>query len=63
VQKLRYSHTQVHTPYGHPCGIVGVWTSTILVTFWITVGSWLAVFPVTLERVFGVGYTFKPTSG
>ena len=43
--------------------MAGIWASTILVTFWIAIGSWVAVFPDTLERLFGVGYKFKPTWG
>ena len=39
--------------------MVGIWTSTILVTGWILLGSWVAVFPDTLERLFKVGYGFK----
>ena len=37
--------------------------STILVTFWIVLGSWVAVFPDTLEPLFGVAYGFKATWG
>jgi amino acid transporter len=61
--RLRYTHPHVHRPYRHPWGMAGIWASTILVTLWIALGSWVAVFPDTLERVFGVGYTFKPTWG
>src|SRR5579859_4595649 len=57
--KLRYSHPHVHRPYVHPWGMTGLWVSTILVTGWIALGSWVAVFPDTLERLFGVGYGFK----
>jgi amino acid transporter len=57
--KLRYSHPHVHRPYVHPWGMSGIWISTILVTGWIALGSWVAVFPDTLERLFGVGYGFK----
>ncbi|MFL5911614.1 MAG: APC family permease [Gaiellaceae bacterium] len=57
--KLRYSHPHVHRPYVHPWGMRGIWVSTILTTFWIALGSWVAVFPDTLERLFGVGYGFK----
>jgi amino acid transporter len=63
VLKLRYSHPDVRRPYLHPFGMAGIWTSTILVTFWILLGSWVAVFPNTLERLFGVGYGFKDAWG
>jgi amino acid transporter len=61
--KLRYSHPNVPRPYRHPWGMAGIWTSTSLVTFWILLGSWVAIFPDTLERLFGVGYPFKDTWG
>jgi amino acid transporter len=63
VLKLRYSHGHVHRPYRHPWGMPGLWISTVLVTFWIALGSWVAVFPDTIEKVFGVGYGFKDTWG
>ncbi len=63
VLKLRYSHPTVHRPYVHPWGMTGLWISTILVTGWIALGSWVAVFPDTIERVFGVGYGFKGSWG
>jgi amino acid transporter len=61
--RLRYSHPDVPRPYRHPWGMAGIWVSTILVTGWILLGSWVAVFPDTLERVFGVGYKFKDSWG
>ncbi|HEY2542805.1 MAG TPA: APC family permease, partial [Gaiellaceae bacterium] len=57
--KLRYSHPHVHRPYVHPFGMAGLWTSTVLTTFWIALGSFVAVFPDVLEKLFGVGYSFK----
>jgi amino acid transporter len=61
--KLRYSHPHVHRPYVHPWGMAGIWVSSILITGWILLGSWVAVFPDTLERVFGVSYKFKDSWG
>ena len=63
VLKLRYSHPHIHRPYVHPWGMRGLWASTILVTFWIALGSFEAVFPNVLERLFGVGYKFSDTWG
>jgi amino acid transporter len=63
VLKLRYSHPNVPRPFVHPWGMAGVWISTTLVTFWILLGSWVAVFPDTLDRLFGVGYGFKDSWG
>jgi glutamate:GABA antiporter len=59
VLKLRYSHPNVQRPYVHPWGMAGLWVSTFLVTFWIFLGSFQAVFPDVLEKVFGVSYGFK----
>jgi hypothetical protein len=42
----------------HPWGTPGIWASTILVMFWIALGSWEAVFPGTLEPLFGLHYDF-----
>jgi amino acid transporter len=61
--KLRYTHPEVHRPYRHPWGLPGIWASTILTTGWILLGSWVAVFPDTLERLFHVGYGFKDSWG
>jgi Amino acid transporters len=63
VLKLRYSHPDVPRPYVHPFGMAGIWVSTALVTGWILLGSWVAVFPDTLERLFKVGYPFKDSWG
>lgn len=57
--KLRYSHGHVYRPYRHPWGKAGIWASTALVTFWIALGSWEAIFPGTLERLFHLPYNFK----
>jgi glutamate:GABA antiporter len=61
--KLRYSHPHVHRPYVHPFGMTGIWISTILTTGWIVLGSFEAIFPDVLEKVFGVGYGFKGSWG
>jgi glutamate:GABA antiporter len=61
--KLRYTHPDAPRPYRHPFGMTGIWISTILTTGWILLGSWVAVFPDTLERLFGVGYAFKDSWG
>jgi amino acid transporter len=59
VLKLRYSHPDVPRPYVHPWGMRGLWVSTILTTFWIALGSFQAIFPDVLDKLFGVGYGFK----
>jgi amino acid transporter len=61
--KLRYSHPDVPRPYVHPWGMTGIWISTILTTGWILLGSFEAIFPDVLEKIFGVGYGFKGSWG
>jgi len=61
--KLRYTHGHVRRPYVHPWGTAGIWVSTALITFWVALGSFQAIFPDVLEKIFGVGYGFKGTWG
>jgi amino acid transporter len=61
--KLRYTHPGVARPYRFPFGKAGIWVGGILTTFWVLLGSWVAVFPGTLEKLFGLPYDFKGTWG
>jgi amino acid transporter len=61
--KLRYSHPHVHRPYRVPGGTIGIWVAVVLVTSWIALASWVAVFPGTLEPIFGIDYDFFDTWG
>src|SRR5215472_13752965 len=61
--RLRYSHGHVHRPYRVPGGQRGMWISTALITVWVVLGSWVAVFPGTLEKLFGLSYDFHGTWG
>jgi glutamate:GABA antiporter len=64
VAKLRAAYGHVHRPYVVPWGRAGLWTSVALTTFWIALGSWEAVFPGSLEPIFGVDYgSFKAAWG
>ena len=63
VVKLRYSHGHVHRPYRVPGGKAGMLAAGIITTFWVALGSWVAVFPGTLEKLFGVDYAFKDEWG
>jgi glutamate:GABA antiporter len=63
VLKLRYTHPEVPRPYVVPFGTAGAWISTALVTFWIALGSFVAVFPGVLEKVFNVPYDFHDEWG
>jgi amino acid transporter len=56
VLKLRYAYPNVHRPYVVPFGMAGIWISTLLVTGFIVLGSYVAVFPGTIESVVGVDY-------
>jgi amino acid transporter len=61
VMKLRYSHAHIPRPYHVPGGPAGMWIAGGLITFWVALGSWVAVFPGTLERLFGISYDFHGT--
>jgi amino acid transporter len=61
---MRYKFPNVHRPYMFPFGRAGLWVGTVIVTLWIILGSWVAVFPGTLEPLFGVDYgSFKEAWG
>ena len=57
--KLRYSHGDVARPYRIPFGMAGVWICGGLTLGWIILGSWIAVFPDTIENLVGAGYNFQ----
>jgi hypothetical protein len=40
-----------------------MWIGSLLITAWVTLGSFVAVFPGVLEKIFGVGYNFKDNWG
>ena len=60
---LRRKYPEVHRPYRVPFDPWGIWVATALITFWVALGSWVAVFPSTLERLFGIEYNFHDTWG
>jgi amino acid transporter len=61
--KLRYTRGHVHRPYRVPGGELGIWISSVLITLAVALGSWVAVFPGTLEKLFGLSYDFHGTWG
>ena len=56
--RLRYTHPHVRRPYRVPGGVRGMWIAAGLTTFLTALGSFVAVFPGTLESVFGIDYNF-----
>jgi amino acid transporter len=60
---LRRRHGDVPRPYRVPGGAWGFRICLGLVYLWIVLGSWVALFPGVLERVFGVQYDFEGTWG
>jgi hypothetical protein len=42
-----------------PYGNAGAWAGGLVTLGWIVLGSWIAVFPDTIENVVGAGYNFQ----
>lgn len=62
--KLRYAYPDVPRAYRVPGSGNGVmWAIVVLVTAWALLGSWVAVFPGTLEPLLGVSYDFREEWG
>jgi amino acid transporter len=61
--KLRFSHPHVRRPYRVPGGDRGMWIVGALTTLWVALGSFVAVFPGALEKLFGISYDFKDEWG
>lgn len=61
--KLRYNSAHVPRPYRVPGAARGMWVATSLITVAVALGSWVAVFPGTLEKLFGLSYDFHGTWG
>src|SRR3954451_2880505 len=61
--RLRRLHPETQRPFRVPGGNAGMWLCTVLATGFIALGSWVAVFPGTLENVLGVDFDFKETWG
>ena len=60
---LRLRRRDVPRPYRVPFGTPGFTLATVFVYAWILLGSWVALFPGTLEPLFGLGYDFRTTWG
>ena len=50
-------------PFRVPTGDTGFRILGGLCFAWVALGSWVAVFPGTLERLFGIDYDFQETWG
>jgi amino acid transporter len=61
--RLRRLYPEVERPFRVPGGDRGMWACTALATGFIALGSWVAVFPGTLEGLLGVEYDFEDTWG
>jgi glutamate:GABA antiporter len=56
---LRRRYPTVDRPYRVPFGSVGSWTVTVIVMFWIALGTVVAVAPGALETLLGIDYDFE----
>ncbi len=56
--RLRFTHAAAPRPYAVPGGNLGMGIAVGLTTFWSALGVWVAVFPGTLESIFGLDYAF-----
>jgi hypothetical protein len=60
---LHSTYGRVHQPYRVPFGRGGTWIAGGLATLWVALVSCLAVFPGTLEQLFGLSYKFRAQWG
>jgi amino acid transporter len=60
---LRRKYPDVRRPYRVPFGAAGIWFGSLLITGWVALGSWVAIFPGTIETWTGIDYDFYGTWG
>ena len=60
---LRRKYPDVARPFRIPGGTAGLWICTVVIYLWVLLGSWVAVFPGTLEGLLGVKYDFADIWG
>ncbi|WP_223691404.1 APC family permease [Leifsonia poae] len=63
IVRLRRRYPDVERPFRVPGGRAGLWIAVVIIYAWVVLGSWVAVFPGTLESVFGLKYDFIDTWG
>ncbi|MFN3006164.1 APC family permease [Mycolicibacterium wolinskyi] len=61
--RLRTRFPDVPRPFRVPTGDAGFRALGVLCFAWVALGSWVAVFPGTLDRLFGLDYDFVETWG
>lgn len=61
--RLRQRYPDIERPFRVPLGNTGFAALGTLCFAWIFLGSWVAVFPGTLEQLFGVPYDFVASWG
>jgi amino acid transporter len=61
---LRHKYPEVRRPFrvGGESG-TALLACVVLITFWVALGSWTAVFPGTLDALLGLGYSFGDSWG
>jgi len=63
VVRLRRRYPALDRPYRIPGGRAGLWASAVLIYAWVALGSWISVFPGTIESLLGIQYDFAATWG
>jgi glutamate:GABA antiporter len=63
VVRLRRNFPALHRPYRVPGGQAGLWVCAVLIYAWVVLGSWVSVFPGTIESVLGIQYDFESSWG
>ncbi|MCX6393648.1 MAG: APC family permease [Solirubrobacterales bacterium] len=61
--RLRKTHGHVPRPYSVPGGKAGMGLVAAITTFWVALGTWVGLFPGTLESLLNVSYDFQDTWG
>jgi glutamate:GABA antiporter len=59
VWRLRVTHGHIHRPYRFPGSDAALAWAVGVVTFFMVIGSWVALFPGTLETALGGSYVWK----
>lgn len=61
--KLRLAYPDAHRPFRVPGSNAVFVGMAVLCTAWVLLGSWVAIVPGALEKLFGVDYDFEGTWG